>query len=136
MLSLVMGLGVSCVGVWVLYRLFCIFTNFYILDLHNRTCVAFAKLERSINKHRIHNRTSHDSVMIVKSVRLLNLQLNTWGFPKLCLLSSVEYVIPFKDVVQSLLNICLYDANSSILIEPRTNHKGPLKKQPMNTCTP
>ena len=74
--------------------------------------------------------------MIVKSVRLLNLQLNTRGFPKLCLLSSVEYVIPFKDVVQSLLNICLYDANSSILIEPRTNHKGPLKKQPMNTCTP
>ena len=46
----------------------------------------------------------------------------TWyiGAPKLCSLLSVEQFLILEDVVQSLLNTCLYDVCSLILTEKNT----------------
>jgi hypothetical protein len=42
--------ALQCVG--VVHFVFFMFSYFYQLDLHNKTCVALANLQRSINKNR------------------------------------------------------------------------------------
>jgi len=53
-------------GMWVLVGSFFMFSDFYQLDLQNKTCVALADLQWSIRK----NHTS-DLVMVTKNARLL-----------------------------------------------------------------
>ena len=83
------------------------FSNFYQLDSHNKTCVVTTNLQWDICKNQI----SHNLFMVTESARLLNFQLDTWVLP---------IVIIVANIVQSLLNMCLYDACSLILTEPHT----------------
>ena len=53
---------------WVLFELFLMFTNFYRLDLHNKTCVALANLQGNhSNKTPTTNRTLFDLVKVTRS---------------------------------------------------------------------
>jgi hypothetical protein len=63
-------------GIWLVFGLFSMYSNFYELDLHKKTCVALANLQWSIRKHLSENRTS-DLVKVIKSVCLLISYLNT-----------------------------------------------------------
>ena len=56
------------------------FSNFYRIDLHNKTCVTLSNLCRSIGRNQIENRTSLDFVMVFESARLFIAQLNTHVF--------------------------------------------------------
>ena len=70
------------------------------------------------------NWTSHDLVMVVRNACLLIL-LTRYIDPPNCVhynnLVSVEQLIKFEDIVQSLSNKCLCGVCSSILIELHTN---------------
>ena len=54
----------------ILVRFFTFF-NFYQLDVHIKTHVAFANLRRNIFKNRIENRISCDLVTVIESACLL-----------------------------------------------------------------
>ena len=47
-----------------------------------------------------------------------------------CIVFTIEWSLILVDVVQSLLNMCLYDVCSLILTEPNTNqiYGGPIMK--------
>jgi hypothetical protein len=64
--------------------------------------------------------TSPYLCMVIRSVCLLIAQLDTQVLP---IVSTIEcrVVIDIKDVVQSLLKTCLYDACSLTLAEQHTN---------------
>ena len=92
--------------------------NFYQLDLHNKTCVALSK---SIMK------------LIQKPHWKSDLPLFSYGYRKCMFVDFLTWVLPVVftierrvvinkwDVVQSLLNMCLYDIYSLILTEPHTD---------------
>jgi hypothetical protein len=42
-------------------------SNFYRLDLHNKTCVALANLQRNMCENRIEHKTSHALVVVIGS---------------------------------------------------------------------
>jgi hypothetical protein len=84
------------------------------LDLHNKMRVILAKLWWNICKNWIYP----DIVM-------------DWIFrsSQFCSLLSVEYILIFEDVVQSLSNMCLYDVCSLIFSDHiPIKYRGPIKK--------
>ena len=58
-------------GMCVLVRLLFMFSNIYLLDLHNEMCVALANLQWSITKNQTGDWTSQYLVMLIKSAYLL-----------------------------------------------------------------
>ena len=56
---------------WVLFNLFFMFSNFYRLDLHNKTRVALANLQSNIFENQIENWIFPYLVMIIIHACLL-----------------------------------------------------------------
>ena len=54
-------------GMRVLFGSFFMFSNLYLLYLHNKTCVTFSKHQQKL----IENQTLHDLVMVIRSACLL-----------------------------------------------------------------
>ena len=65
----------------MLVGLFFMFSNFYRLDVHNKTRVAIANLRRKLCKNRIENHTSPSLVIVIRSACLLVSLLNTHALP-------------------------------------------------------
>jgi hypothetical protein len=55
----------------VLFDLVFMFSNFYLLDLHNETCVALENRRQSISKAWIENQNSSELVMVIKNACML-----------------------------------------------------------------
>ena len=68
-------------GMWVWFGLIFMFSNFYRLDLHNKTCVAWANPQWNICKNRIENRTSPYVVMGTRGACFLIFELDTQVLP-------------------------------------------------------
>ena len=66
---------------WVLFGMFFIFTNFYILDLHNKTRVALANLQLNICKNQIEIHTFPNVVMVIGLGCLLIFLIAYVGLP-------------------------------------------------------
>jgi hypothetical protein len=66
----------------VLFGLFFMFSNFYQLDLHNKTCVVLVIHNEASSKIISDNQTSHDLVMVIISACLLILLTKYINPPK------------------------------------------------------
>ena len=80
---------------WVLFGSSFMFSNFYWLDLHNKTHVALANLWWHIYKHQIEYQTSLDLVVVIRSWYLL--------------ISWTKYIVP-----PSCFHYCARMANSAL----------------------
>lgn len=56
---------------WVFFSLFCMFSNFYPLDVQTKNDVALTHLDEALVKDWIENRTSYGLDMVFRSVCLL-----------------------------------------------------------------
>ena len=66
---------------WVLFGSNFMFSNFYQLYLHNKTCIALANLQWNIYKNWIENWTNLDVVMVSGSACSLISELDTYVLP-------------------------------------------------------
>ena len=103
--------AIRYVGViWFIFM----FSNFYQFDLHNQIYFSLTNLWWNIFKNRIENWISSYLVTVFGSACC-------WFFDwmyrssQLCSLLSVEWLLRFEDVAQSLLNMFVYDVCSLIL---------------------
>ena len=60
---------------WMLFRLFLMFNNFYRLDLHNKACVSLANVQGSVSITLIASWTYLDFVMVRGSACSLSIEL-------------------------------------------------------------
>ena len=84
-------------GMWVVFGLFLMFSNFNRADLYNKTCVTPTNIRWNICKNRVEDLYL---VIVIGNACLLILQQDTL---------SVEWLLIFEDVVQYLLNMYHYD---------------------------
>ena len=108
-------------GTWMLFNLFYMFSNFYWLDLQNKPCVALANLQWIIHKNLRWKIKSPLIYLWLLKVNICWLLSQIQWSSQLCSLLSLEYLMIFKDALESLLNMCLYGVCSLILTEPHTN---------------
>ena len=94
------------------------FSNFYGLDYHKQNLCCISK---STMKHWQKPDLPWFGYGYWKCMFVGFLSEYIYRSSPLCSVLSVEYLLVFEDVVQSLLNMCFYDVYSLILTEPHTN---------------
>jgi hypothetical protein len=113
---------------WVLFgSSFCTFSNFYQLDSHNKTRVAFANLRYNTYKNWIENRTFPKLVMIIGSACLLISKLKHMSSQLCSLLSGVVVDIWRRNQI-SFTHVCfVMFACWSSLHHVSIRYRGPIK---------
>jgi hypothetical protein len=107
---------------WVLFGLFFTFSNFYQLDSHYKTRVAFSKpLMKNLQKLDWKLDLPLFSYGTYRKCMYVDFSTGDIIGPPNCATIECRVVINVEDIVQPPLNMCLYDVCTLILTNPHTN---------------
>jgi hypothetical protein len=125
-------------GVWVWFGLFFMFSEFYQLYLHDKARDALAHLCLNICKKTDWKLDTPLYSFGYWNCMFVDFFITYMGSSQLWSLLSVDYLLIFEHIVQSLIDMCFYDVYSLILTKPHTNQiqGSNLENNPLKTHLP